>query len=240
MMSAFNDAAAVSAKTMLLTGRLSVSDIERSQLWQQRLAEAVFGMTVHLIEKREPSVIFDWLAVQSDIFSNLPASGAEDANAWMQIFFRAQALCEKFLIARCGHDELANWTRVNAWVHERLEVGQGGGAADVANRIARQAELYDSEYDLRSTGYAEAEIAISHCAIWDYREKARARGVPITLRSPCEYCTKAIASNAAAKGYQSQYQLISDGTHHGCEWRIYKSATLQKSGQTACAESSAG
>jgi hypothetical protein len=184
-------------------------------------------MTVLLIEKRKRSVIFDWLALQGDIFANLPASNSKDVNAWMQVFFRAQALCEQFLIARYGHDELANWTNVNAWAHERLESGQGGGAAEVASRIARQADLYNSEYDLRRAGYAEAEVVISHCAIWDYREKARARGVPITLRSPCEYCTKAIASNAAAKGYQSQFRLLSDDVHHGCEWRIFKPATLQ-------------
>lgn len=221
MTSAFNEAQP--AISIYRPSRLVSEDVERSELWQQRLAEAVFGMTIYLVEKRNPPVIFEWLKAQSQIFSDLPDSQTAEYNSWKKVFFRAQALCEKFVVARYGHDELASWTRANAWVHDRLEIGRGGGAADVASRIARQADLYASEYDLRYAGYAEAEVVISHCAIWDYREKARASGIPITLRSPCEYCTKAISSNAAAKGYQAKHELFDDGPSHGCRWHIFKS-----------------
>lgn len=202
------------------SNRLIMEDMERSQLWQQRLAEAVFGMTVYLIEKRDLTNIFGWIQTQSEIFSNLPDHQSEDYHSWQRVFFRAQALCEKFLVSRYGHDEMSEWVRANAWVHKSMERSRGGGAADVANRIARQAELYSSVYTIRQANYAQAEVVISHCAIWDYRERARERGVPITLESPCEYCTKAISSNIAAKGHKPEFDLFDNGASHGCRWRI--------------------
>lgn len=61
-------------------------------------------------------------------------------------------------------------------------------------------------------------MTITHCAIWDYREKARRNGVRLTLASPCTYCTEALSANIRAKGYHPAHRLRSGPTGHGCRW----------------------
>ncbi|MFJ6015899.1 hypothetical protein [Streptomyces sp. NPDC092952] len=192
---------------------------ERAALWRQRLFEAEAGLTRYLTETRGGQDIDDWIVVRSEIFADLPGTGTgAGADAWQRVFFRAQALMERFLVSRYGHGELAAWARAGAEVHRYVEPGQGRGALDPVLRVARQAELYGSRYRVTEDGAERAELEISHCAIWDYRELARARGVRLTLASPCEYCVHAIGANIAAKGFTARHELTEGPDGPGCVW----------------------
>ncbi|KWT63399.1 hypothetical protein ADL21_03025 [Streptomyces albus subsp. albus] len=198
---------------------VAMSDSERVALWKQRLFEAEAGMTKYLVEQQAGTALGEWIEIQAAIFDDLPPQSPPAPTAWQRIFFRAQALMERFLVSRFGHGELAAWARANAAVHSAVERAGGHGAADAIARVARQAELYGSALQLLHTTPERAELLITHCAIWDYRERARARGVQLTLVSPCEYCTAAISANITARGYRPAFELIEDGDDHGCRWQ---------------------
>ncbi|MEU9319924.1 hypothetical protein [Streptomyces sp. NPDC048295] len=200
-----------------------MSPSERAALWRQRLFEAEAGLTRYLTEARGGQDIDDWIAVRSEIFADLPGRDADaDTDAgtddWQRVFFRAQALMERFLVSRYGHGELAAWARAGAEVHRYVEAGHGRGALDPVLRVARQAELYGSRYRVVEDGTERASLEISHCAIWDYREQARARGVRLTLASPCEYCVHATGANIAAKGFVARHELTEGPDGPGCIW----------------------
>lgn len=196
-----------------------MTDAERVGLWQQRLFEAEAGMTKYLVEQHAGAALREWIGVQSAIFADLPEAGVADPGAWQRVFFRAQALMERFVVAHYGHGELAGWARANAAVHGAVERDHGGGSADVIGRVRRQAELYGSRYRVVESSPERSELLISHCSIWDYRERARSRGVPITLASPCEYCTTATSANIAARGYRPEFELLAEDGDRGCRWR---------------------
>ncbi|MEV0008540.1 hypothetical protein [Streptomyces sp. NPDC047973] len=196
-----------------------MSPAERAALWRQRLFEAEAGLTRYLTETRGGHDIDDWIAVRAEIYEGLPGpSGAAAAEEWQRVFFRAQALMERFLVSRYGHGELAAWARAGGEVHRHVEPDHGRGALDPVLRIARQAELYGSRYEVTEDGADRAALRITHCAIWDYRERARARGVGLTLDSPCEYCVHAMGANVAAKGFRPRHELTEGPEGHGCHW----------------------
>ncbi|WP_405010873.1 hypothetical protein [Kitasatospora sp. NBC_01539] len=198
----------------------SMPDGERSALWRRRLHEAEAGLTRYLVTRGDELHLTDWFALQSEIFADLPEPTAPSA-AWQRVFFRGQALMERFLVARYGEEVLPAWAASNAEVHRDVEPDHGGGAADPIRRIARQAELYGSDYEFDDDAPPSAEhaaLTITHCAIWDYREKARRSGVRITLASPCTYCTEALSANIRAKGHRPAHRLRSGPTGHGCRW----------------------
>ncbi|MFF2661874.1 hypothetical protein ACFVUH_31495 [Kitasatospora sp. NPDC058032] len=202
----------------------SMSDAERSALWRRRLHEAEAGLTRFLVSRGDEVHLTDWFALQSAVFADLPEEGSAGAPEWQRVFFRGQALMERFLVSRYGEPVLAEWARSNAEVHREVEPDYGRGAADPMHRLARQAELYGSDYEFdedHSTGRGPAEhsaLTITHCAIWDYREQARRSGVRLTLASPCTYCTEAVSSNIRAKGFRPAVRLLSGPTGHGCRW----------------------
>ncbi|WP_394833079.1 hypothetical protein LVJ94_41925 [Pendulispora rubella] len=196
----------------------SMTTEERAQLWQQRLFEAVAGMTNYLAERHARDTLPAWLGVQADIFRDLPGEGDGDHLAWQRIFFRGQALMERFLVGHFGHAAMQTWALANARIYAMIEPDRGCGAADVIDRLRRQLENYDSAIAVLESEPACATIRISRCGIWNYRERARKRGIPITLDSPCDYCTKAVAANIMAKGYAPRHELFSDGEVHGCQW----------------------
>lgn len=202
----------------------TMSPDERAELWQRRLFEAESGMTRYLGECRGGRDIEDWHRVRAEIFAEVPDAVPPDPHGWQQVFFRAQALMERFLVDRYGHGELKAWAETNAEMHRHVEPDPEGGPVDPIRRIARQAELYGSEFHVVA-GAESAQVEISHCAIWDYREKARKRDVTITLESPCEYCTHATSSNIEIKGYQSEYELTNGSGGPGCRW-VARRATL--------------
>ena len=210
----------------------SMTDAERSALWRQRLHEAEAGLTRLLVARGGDEVeLTDWFNLQAEIFADLPDPLTAAAGEWQRIFFRGQALIERFLVTRYGEEVLADWARSNAEVHRVVEPDHGRGAADPIHRIARQAELYSSDYEWDDEpGDAwggdgdgldqarHAALTITHCAIWDYREKARRSGVRLTLESPCTYCTEALSANIRAKGYRPAHRLHNGPTGHGCHW----------------------
>ncbi|MFF2043779.1 hypothetical protein ACFVVX_25495 [Kitasatospora sp. NPDC058170] len=198
----------------------AMPDADRSALWRQRLHEAEAGLTRYLVSRGDELHLTDWFALQSEIFADLPGPGAPAAE-WQRVFFRGQALMERFLVARYGEEVLAAWARSNAEVHREVEPDFGRGAADPIHRIARQAELYGSDYEFDDDAAPSAEraaLTITHCAIWDYREQARRSGVRITLASPCTYCTEALSANIRAKGHRPSHRLHNGPTGHGCRW----------------------
>ncbi|MFF6555012.1 hypothetical protein ACET39_16680 [Pseudomonas aeruginosa] len=69
-----------------------------------------------------------------------------------------------------------------------------------------------------------------HCAIWDYRERARARGVPITLESACTYCTKLLSAFVAASDCYADWRLYEEPQGHGCVWTITADSLNQGAG----------
>ncbi|MFB8249160.1 hypothetical protein ACFC5X_29510 [Streptomyces sp. NPDC055952] len=200
----------------------TMPEAERSALWRQRLHEAESGLTRLLAGRHNPTHLADWFALQSQIFADLPDPAGGGARDWQRVFFRGQALMERFLVARYGEHALTAWARAIAEVHRDVEPDHGRGAADPVHRIARQAELYGSEYEFDDSSDAEeagrAALTITHCAIWDYREQARRSGVRLTLASPCTYCTKALSENIRAKGYEPSHTLRTGPTGHGCRW----------------------
>jgi hypothetical protein len=211
----------------------SMPDPERAALWRQRLHEAEAGLTRFLVSRSESSPdggdvrLTEWFALQAEIFADLPDPLTATAADWQRIFFRGQALMERFLVTRYGEEVLGDWARANAEVHRRVEPDHGRGAADPIHRIARQAELYASDYELDENvptgpvpggGPDHAALTITHCAIWDYREQARRSGVRLTLASPCTYCTEALSANIRAKGYRPAHHLRTGPTGHGCRW----------------------
>jgi hypothetical protein len=199
--------------------RVRLSDAERAALWRQRLFEAEAGMTRLLAAHAHADLIAGWIRTRSEMFSGLPDEVHGDATGWQGIFFRAQALMERFLIAHRGHDALRDWAASNSEVYALVEGERNGGAADPITRLAKQAELYGSRYALSADDPDEATLEIEHCAIWDYRERARARGVQLTLASPCEFCTKATAATIRAHGCEAEHELTDGPDGPGCRWR---------------------
>ncbi|TDZ96037.1 hypothetical protein [Mycobacteroides salmoniphilum] len=187
----------------------------RTKLWQQRLFEAESGLTRFFVEENAPGLVDEWIRVKAGIFENLPSG--EHESDWQRAFFQAQALMERFLVAHFGHERMADWARSNAYVYATTTT-DSTCAQSVADRFVRQLANYDSETEV-TADVSAAMISVKRCGIWQYRERARARGVPITLASPCEYCTKATAANFSAKGYASTYELTNEPVR-GCRWTL--------------------
>jgi hypothetical protein len=209
--------------------RIAMTEAEQAALWRQRLFEAEAGMTDFLVRQGAGPYIATWLAAKARIFADFPERGCADVERWKGAFFRAQALCEEFLLGNFGEAAIALWVAANANVYRAIERdGALPAAPEAIRRIARQAELYGSDYDIVEESPLRSEIIIAHCAIWDYRERARAGGIPITLKSPCTYCTKAISANIHAKGCIPQYELLDAEPGHGCRWQALAAAAPQR------------
>ncbi|MCU1785257.1 hypothetical protein NTD80_21155 [Pseudomonas sp. 13B_2.1_Bac1] len=188
-------------------------------LWRQRLFEAHSAMNAYLIAQHRVQDLADWVDVTSRIFHDLPPPESTDSAAWQAVFFRTQALIEQFIVQRKHLYDLDLWALATGQVYRALEP-DGQGVPDVAaERLGRQAALYDTRFKIHSTADG-SRFQVQHCGIWDYRERARARGVPITLKSACTYCTKLLSSLVQAKGCTARWELFADDQHHGCEWII--------------------
>jgi hypothetical protein len=210
-----------------LPQRVEMDDGERAALWRRRLFEAEAGMTRLLAAHADQDVISAWIRTRSEMFGGLPDEVGGGARDWQAIFFRAQALMERFLVARLGHDALRDWAEKNSEVYALVEGGGSNDARDPLTRLAKQAELYGSRYALEDDSDAgDATLEIEHCAIWDYRQKAAARGVPLTLASPCEFCTKATSALIRAHGCEAEHELLADNPGGpGCRWRAVAPTT---------------
>ncbi|MBH9522523.1 hypothetical protein I5L57_32495, partial [Pseudomonas aeruginosa] len=98
------------------------------------------------------------------------------------------------------------------------------------HRLARQAALYGSRFEVQAEAGGRAVFHNRHCAIWDYRERARARGVPITLESACTYCTKLLSAFVAASDCRADWRLYEEPQGHGCVWTITADSLNQGAG----------
>ena len=207
-----------------VTQKIEMSESEESSLWRQRFFEAQAGMERYLAESFGNSEIARWIPVKAEILRDLDirTSNGDEVQFWKERFFRTQARLEKYVVEHHGLVDLGRWTDAIGKIFKFTEPNRGGGASDLALRFARQAHLYRSEYEIGYLGQGYARVALGHCAIWDYRELARKRGVPLTLESPCIYCTQATAANARAKGYTATHNLHENGSGHGCTWEFRK------------------
>ena len=160
----------------------------QATLWRQRVFEVHAAMSAYVAERHRREDLGDWVATSARIFADLPATDDLRAEAWQAVFFRAQALIEQFIVARPADYRLDDWARATARIYRALEPAGRGDPASAADRLARQAALYGSRFEVQAEADGRAVFHNRHCAIWDYRERARARGVPITPESACTYC----------------------------------------------------
>lgn len=155
------------------------------------------------------------------MISKLTLSPEEIAELWKQRFFEAQAGAEKFLVETYGYEAIEEWIQHNAEIFKHIQDDGGDGASNLVLRLAKQAECYQSNYNIDNMSQESAMFTIFHCGIWDYRERARQRGVKLTFDSPCtRYCTKLTSAMINSKGYKSIHELTEFGPHHGCRWQI--------------------
>ena len=193
---------------------------EQGALWRQRLFEAHSAMTAYLIQEHRAQDLADWVDVTGRIFHDLPPAVGACSTEWQAVFFRTQALIEQFIVQRKQIYDLDAWAAATGQVYRALEPAGQGEPAAAAERLGRQASLYGTRFEIRQVAPDASLFEVHHCGIWDYREHARANGVPITLKSACTYCTKLLSSLVHAKGCDARWTLLADDQGHGCEWTI--------------------
>lgn len=197
---------------------IPLNESQQAQLWSQRLFEAEAGLNKFIVEQKGGKFFYVWLQVKKEIFMNVPVM--PKADLWKGAFFYAQALMEKFVINQFGYEALEQWAKANAVVHGLVERPRAPGVLGPLERFRQQLELYGSSIELLEPSVDEAELIVRRCGIWDYRESARLRGVVITLKSPCEYCTAATSANIEVKGFKPNFQLMAKDGVNGCRWSV--------------------
>ncbi|EIU1437937.1 TPA: hypothetical protein ACID7F_000812 [Pseudomonas aeruginosa] len=202
----------------------------QATLWRQRVFEVHAAMSAYLAERHRREDLGDWVATSARIFADLPTTDDLRAEAWQAVFFRAQALIEQFIVARPADYRLDDWARATARIYRALEPAGRSDPASAADRLARQAALYGSRFEVQAEADGRAVFHNRHCAIWDYRERARARGVPITLESACTYCTKLLSAFVAASDCRADWRLYEEPQGHGCVWTITADSLNQGAG----------
>ncbi|PXA77077.1 hypothetical protein DCC24_05655 [Auritidibacter sp. NML100628] len=179
--------------------------------------EGEAGLTRFVVDERAGAHLEELLTVKQAIFDGLPDDDSEEA-AWKAAFFHAQALMEAFVVNTFGYAELSRWAASNSAVYASVDASPKHSAFVPLERLNDQAALYDSDTTWIEHDEERAELNIRHCAIWDYREKARQRGVTLTLDAPCEYCVPATTAMITNKGLNASHELTSDEGGHGCVW----------------------
>ena len=190
-----------------------MDDRQAANLWLVRMLEGQMGLVQFLIARGDVDLLTQWLAIQSEIDSDVDTIRTEaDNSEARKLFFRSQALMEKFVVERISYESMAAWVAHSADVHHRLSP-MDDPVVGFPERVQQQLHLYDS-HQRGGTGFVD----VLHCGIWRYREERRAAGVPITLKAPCEFCTKSISANARAHGLEPEYVLHTERPQPGCEW----------------------
>ncbi|MCO3439768.1 hypothetical protein FA179_10445 [Pseudomonas aeruginosa] len=155
---------------------------------------------------------------------------AAQATLWRQRVFEVHAAMSAYVAARPADYRLDDWARATARIYRALEPAGRGDPASAADRLARQAALYGSRFEVQAEADGRAVFHNRHCAIWDYRERARARGVPITLESACTYCTKLLSAFVAASDCRADWRLYEEPQGHGGVWTITADSLNQGAG----------
>lgn len=187
-----------------------------SQLWRRRLFEAEAGLTRFVAETRAGARMEELLKTKKAIFEQLPDQ--DDEGEWKAAFFRGQALMERFVVLHFGLEQLAAWAASNSSVYAATDAKPKHDATVPLQRLDDQATLYGSQKEWIEHQSGQSTLHIHHCAIWDYREQARSRGVELTLKAPCEYCVPATTAMITNKGLHASHELIEGDNGRGCKW----------------------
>ncbi|UMY18328.1 hypothetical protein MMB17_02985 [Methylobacterium organophilum] len=187
-----------------------------TRLWRRRLFEAEAGLTRFVAETRAGAQMEQLLRTKRAIFEQLPER--EDESEWKAAFFRGQALMERFVVESFGLEQLAAWAAANSTIYAAVDAEPKHDATVPLRRLDEQASLYDSQKEWIEYGSDQSTLRIRHCAIWDYRELARKRGVQLTLKAPCEYCVPAVTAMITNKGLHATHELTENEEGQGCIW----------------------
>ncbi|MEV0622113.1 hypothetical protein AB0I81_52960 [Nonomuraea sp. NPDC050404] len=188
-------------------------------MWRRRLAETEAGLTAYVIERGDSQALEALLETKAALLRRLPPENAEPAD-WQRAFFAGQAAMERFVVYRFGMSAIAEFGEYVGHVYGQVSHSGDGGASEVIQRIQRQATCYESRVELSPASREHGVLDIVHCAIWDYRERARASGVELTLDSPCRYCTHLLSSMITSTGLRARHALRETPDGHGCRWEV--------------------
>ncbi|WP_151901754.1 hypothetical protein [Tsukamurella tyrosinosolvens] len=180
-----------------------------ARLWLIRVLEGQLGLSSLLASKADVKLLATWMAIAAELDRDIDGlCGNPDPEAARRLFFTSQALMEKFVIERISYDAMADWTEHSARIHRQL-TAMADPRAEFPARLHAQLDLYDS-----AVHSADGRVTVDRCGIWSYREQRRAAGTPITLKSPCEFCTKSVSANARHQNLAASVNL----RERGCEW----------------------
>ena len=140
---------------------------------------------------------------------------AEKAQFVLGVYFRTQAAIEKHL----GAEGLPAWTDQVAGINsaamlERIE-DPADRARDLLTGLATMLDVYGSD-TVRTDEPRSTSLAVRRCGIYDYRERAQAQGVELTLRRPCEYCVDLHRRTADKLGVTVAHEL----GERSCHWTV--------------------
>lgn len=180
-----------------------------ARLWLLRVLEGQLGLSSLLTTKADVKLLAAWLSIASGLDRDIDGlCGNPDPEAARRLFFTSQALMEKFVIERIAYDALSEWTEHSARIHRQL-TEMDDPRSQFPARLRAQLDLYDSAVES-----GNGHVTVDRCGIWTYREQRRAAGTPITLKSPCEFCTKSVTANARHQNLAASVRL----REHGCDW----------------------
>jgi len=146
-------------------------------------------------------------------------SPQQRAEIWKQMFFRAQAGMERYLVSRHGYGAIDEWVAHNAEVTaKRSDAWKTEGAMPFARNLSVIMQCWDSAaVELQKCTAHEAAIEITGCGILEYRKKARQLGIELTFDDPCrEYCTRLLSEIARKQELVPAYRLKAGG----CQWKV--------------------
>ncbi len=180
-----------------------------ARLWLIRVLEGQLGLSSLLAAKGDVKLLATWLAIAAELDRDIDGlCGNPDPEAARRLFFTSQALMEKFVIERISYEAIEDWTEHSARIHRQL-TAMDDPRTEFPARLHAQLDLYDSAVHSRDGG-----VTVDRCGIWTYREQRRAAGTPITLASPCEFCTRSVAANARHQSLAATVRL----RERGCDW----------------------
>lgn len=136
------------------------------------------------------------------------------------VYFRTQAAIEKFM----GRDRLPEWTahvaRMNTNAVLKRQPDRVDQERSVLGGLSRMLEVYDSDKTLTEAD-GVYRLTVRRCGIFDYRERARAQGVELTLPVPCEFCVDLHRRQAANLDMVVEHEL----GERSCRWECRRPET---------------
>lgn len=202
-------------------------ELQQINMWRRRLAETEAGLTAYVAARGDAEALEALLPIKAAFLRALPADDF-NPSAWQRAFFTAQAAMERFVVRRFGHQGVAEFARHVGKIYGKVSYSGQGGAGEIMERIERQAASYRSEVELGPVSDTHGVLEIQHCAIWDYRERARDSGMELVLDSPCQYCTHLLSSMIASARLRACHSLRSAPDDPGCRWEAKEAGDGQE------------